>query len=119
MKRLLTSIATVFTVLLLNTFGLAIHASAMPMTSHEISGMNQGLGGSINCVTLCRTAVINKDETINSRYDEEDDEPTVPFYAQNQDWQFSEAVVNQKLYADSVKPPQKVPIYILHTVFRV
>ena len=110
MEKLFTSIITVFTILLLNTFGSALHASAMPMTAHELGSMNHETSSSASCATLCRTAVINKDEFLNLELDEENDEPTIPFYAQGVVFKFSEIHVNQRIYADSVKPPPKVPI---------
>ena len=119
MKKLFTSIITVFTILLLNTFGSALHASAMPMTAHELGSMNHETSSSASCATLCRTAVINKDEFLNLELGEEYDEPTIPFYAQGEVFKFSEIHVNQRIYADSVKPPPKIPIYILYGVFRV
>ena len=114
MKKLFTSIITVFTILLLNTFGSALHASAMPMTAHELGSMNHETSSSASCATLCRTAVI-----LNLELDEENDEPTIPFYAQDEVFKFSEIHINQRIYADSVKPPPKIPIYILYGVFRV
>lgn len=119
MNKLFTSIITVFTILLLNTFGSALHASATPMTPHDMGSMNYETNSSVSCATLCRTAVINKEEIFNLENDEENDEPTIPFYAQDEVWKFSEIHVNQRIYADSVKPPPKIPIYILYSVFRV
>ena len=119
MKKLFTSIITLFTILLLNTFGSALHASAMPMTAHELGSMNHETSSSVSCATLCRTAVINKEEILNLENDVENDEPTIPFYAQSDVWIFSEIHVNQRIYADSIKPPPKIPIYILYGVFRV
>lgn len=119
MKKLFSNLTTIFTVLLLNLFGFSLHASAMPMASHEMGGMNHETSNSASCATLCRTAVINKDELDNLELNQEDDEPTLPFYAQNEVWKFSEIYVNQRIYADSVKPPPKIPIYILYSVFRV
>ena len=119
MKKLITGIITVFTVLLFNTFGSALHASAMPMASHEMGSMNHETSSSTSCATLCRTAVINKEEILNLENDEENDESTILFYAQREVWKFSEIHVNQRIYADSIKPPPKIPIYILYGVFRV
>lgn len=119
MQKLFTSIITVFTVLLINTFGSALHTSAMPMTSHDMGSMNHETSSSVSCATLCRTAVINKEDILNLENDEENNEPTIPFYAQSEVWKFSEIHVNQRIYADSVKPPPKIPIYILYSVFRV
>ena len=119
MKKLLTSVTLISTVLLLNMFGLALHVSAMPMASHEMGSMNHETSSSAACVTLCRTAVFNKDELINLELDEENDEPKLPLYIQNGVWKFSEIHVNQRIYADSVKPSPKVPLYILYNIFRV
>ncbi len=119
MKKLITGIITVFAILLFNTFSSSLHASAMPMNSHEMGGMNHETGSSASCATLCRTAVINKEEILNLENDVENDEPTIPFYAQSEVWIFSEIHVNQRIYADSIKPPPKIPIYILYGVFRV
>jgi hypothetical protein len=81
--------------------------------------MNHETSSSASCATLCRTAVINKDENLNLELDEEDNEPAIPYYAHDGVWKFGEIHVNQKIYADSVKPPPKIPIYILYGVFRV
>lgn len=118
MKKLFTTISTAFLVLLLNTFGLALHASAMPMASHEMNGMNHTSGNSANCATLCRTAVFNKEEVLNTATEENDDEPQLPFYAQFQTGLFSRIDPKSRLYAANVKPPPKVPIYILYGVSR-
>ena len=119
MKKLITGIITVFAILLFNTFSSGLHASAMPMNSHEMGGMNHETSSSESCATLCRTAVINKEEILNLELDAENNEPTIPFYAQNEVWKFNEICANQRIYADSVKPPPKIPIYILYGVFRV
>ncbi len=119
MKKLLTNIAAVFTLLLLNIFGLAIHASAMPMTSHEMGGMNHDAGSSTSCATLCRTAVFTKEEAVVHVDEEENDEPLAPYYAQFQTPIPDDIGIKSRLYATSVKPPPKIPIYILYGVFRV
>ena len=119
MKKLLTNIAAVFTLLLLNLFGLAIHASAMPMTSHEMGGMSHETGSSTSCATLCRTAVFTKEESVVRVDDEENDEPLAPHYTQLQTSIPDDTSVKSRLYAANVKLPPKVPIYILYGVFRV
>jgi len=74
--------AILVAVLLLNSLSFAGHASAMNTMSHEMSGMNHSSNSSSSCATLCRTAVVNKEEyVINLDENEDDDEPTVPFYA--------------------------------------
>lgn len=111
--------ALVVAVMLLNSVTFAAHTSAMPTMSHEVNGgMHHSSSDSASCATQCRTAVFNKEELVASNNDEEDDEPVLPFYLQNQARQFSDSQVSQKLYADSVKPPPKIPIYILYGVFR-
>lgn len=117
--KVLKSVALLFAVLLLNSVTFAAHTSAMPVMAHDMAGMNHKANDNTSCATQCRTAVFNKEDAINSRYDVEDDEPVVPFYSQNQAWLFSDTHATQKLYADSIKPPPKIPIYILYGVFRV
>ena len=121
MKQLLTGITTIFTILLLNTFGLASHASAMPMAGHEMKGMNHSSNkSSANCATLCRTAVTTKeDNTIAPAESEEDDESDLPYYAEFYTGIYDELDMASKALADNVKPPPKIPIYILYAVFRV
>lgn len=119
MKKLITNIAAVFTLLLLNIFGLALHASAMPMASHEMGGMNHDAGTSTSCATLCRSAVFTKEETIVRVDEEENDEPLAPYYAQPQNPVADDISIKSRLYDANVKPPPKIPIYILYGVFRV
>ncbi len=106
-------------VLLLNSVSFAGHSAAMSSMSHEMSGMNHSSSDATSCATLCRTAVINKeDNIINNDERENDTEPAVPFYVQNQPLKLDEKSVSQRLYAAETKPPPKIPIYILYGVFR-
>ena len=106
-------------VVLLNSISFGAHTSAMSTMSHDMSGMSHGSSDASSCATLCRTAVISKeDKIINNDESEEDDEPTIPFYSQNQGLKTDEKSVLQRLYATEVKPPPKIPIYILYGVFR-
>lgn len=89
------------------------------MTVHDMGNTEHQNSSTANCVTLCRTAVLTKDEELNQISEEQDDEPTTPYYAQFQTSGFNKVDVKSKLYAVSVKPPPKVPIYILYAVFRV
>ena len=118
MKKLLTNIAAVFTLLLLNTFGLALHISAMPMGSHEMSGMNHEVGNSATCATLCRTAVFTKDEVTIKDDDEENDEPSALNYTLLQAYPPDDIAAKDRIYAKNVKPPPKIPLYILYGFFR-
>jgi hypothetical protein len=116
----LKNAALIIAVLLINAVAFSTHTSAMPAMSHEMNGgMKHSSSDSASCATLCRTAVFSKDESVDSDNDEENDEPAVPFYVQSQSWLLGDTQVNQRKYADSVKPPPKIPIYILYGVFRV
>lgn len=119
MNKFSIDIAAVLLVLLSNTFGLAIHASSMPMAPHKIDGTNQTMGISIGCATLCRAAILNEKKVIPQAGAEDDDRYSPPHYAQfmTKIWGLSETTT-QKYLAD-VKPLPKVPIYILYGVFRV
>lgn len=106
-------------VVLLNSISFAGHTSAMSTMSHEMSGMSHSSSDASSCATLCRTAVINKeDDLINNDESEDDTDPAAPFYIQSQLLRVDEKSVSQRLYAAEVKPPPKIPIYILYGVFR-
>ena len=106
-------------VVLLNSISFAGHTSAMSTMSHEMSGMSYGSSDATSCATLCRTAVINKeDNLINNDESDDDTEPVIAFYSQNLVLGTDEKSVSQRLYAAAIKPPPKIPIYILYGVFR-
>jgi hypothetical protein len=106
-------------VVLLNSISFAGHTTAMSTMSHEMGGMSHGSSDASSCATLCRTAVINKeDNLINEDESDDDTEPATPFYIQNQPLRLDEKSVSQRLYAAEIKPPPKIPIYILYGVFR-
>lgn len=93
--------------------------TAMP--AHEMNGMSHSSGDAGSCATLCRTALVSRDTNDINRPDNEDDdtEPAVPLYLSLQANSVSKEELRQKLYADAIKPPPKVPVYILYGVFRV
>lgn len=116
---LIKNVLIISALLLLNSIG---HASAVSaMASHQANGMNHGSGESSPCATLCRSAVVTRDIFTILNQDEEDDDDKCPdtFYSLSQSAYTSEKLVNQLHYADEVKPPPKVPGYILYAVFRV
>ena len=107
-------------VVLLNSISFAGHASAMNTMSHDMSGMKHGSSDASSCATLCRTAVINKEDNIvNDDENEDDTETAVAYYEQNQSLQTDEKTISQLIFAAEVKPPPKIPIYTLHGVYRV
>ncbi len=106
---------------LINSVGFAGYTSAMSTMSHEMGGMNHSSKDATSCATLCRTAVVDRDANnpIRSDKEDDDDEPVAPFYTLNQVGHINEKLVKQRLYANAIKPPPKVPIYILNAIFRV
>lgn len=106
-------------VVLLNSLTFVGHSAAMSTMSHDMSGMSHDSSDATSCATLCRTAVINKEEnSVNNDESEDDNEPALPFYISDQPLRLDEKSVTQRLYAAEVKPPPKIPIYILYGVFR-
>lgn len=106
-------------IVLINSVGFAGHTSAMSTMSHEMAGMNHQSGDAASCASLCRTAVLNNESSDPKQLeDEDDDKTTLPIPSQGQTWELSANLVKQRLYASEVKPPPKVPFYILFQVFR-
>lgn len=117
--RLFKDTGLLLAILIFSSLSLGGHVSAMPAMGHEESAaMNHQSSDSSSCATQCRKVVVNKEDEIRSPFDEEDDAPNPQYYLVHNDLQFSGTLAKQKLYADSVKPPPKVPIYILYGVFR-
>lgn len=106
-------------VVLLNSLTFVGHTAAMSTMSHEMNGMSYGSSDATSCATLCRTAVISKEENvINDNESEDDNEPALPLYISDQPLYSDEKSVSQRLYAAEIKPPPEIPIYILYGVFR-
>ena len=106
-------------VVLLNSLAFVGHTAAMSTMSHEMNGMSHGSSDATSCATLCRTAVISKEEyVINNESEDDNDEPALPFYVSDQPLHSDEKSVSQRLYAAEIKPPPKIPMYILYGVFR-
>ncbi len=118
MKKLLTGIATTLPLLVLNIFGLVSHAAAIPMVSYQMPNMSHQVTSSANCATICKTAVMNSKGVTVAEYEAEDDQPIIPFYIQFQELQYANLDTKSGLYASAIKPPSKIPIYILCGVFR-
>ncbi len=114
------NILVLLAVVLFSSISMAGHASAMSSMSHDTSGMKHGSSDATSCATLCRTAVINKeDNVINNDESEDDTEPVLANYVQNPIVYTDEKSISQHLYAAEIKPPPKIPIYILYNVYRV
>lgn len=123
MKFLITikSCLLLLVIVLISSVGLAGHTSAMSTMPHGMGSMNHSSSDSTSCATLCRTAVINTytNNVVRSDEENDDDESTSPFYVANQVGQINEKLVKQRHFADAIKPPPKIPVYILYGVFRV
>ena len=122
MKKLFSHILSLFVLLTISGFGVIGHASAMPMSmhqnGHDSSHTKHTSSSSNRCVTLCTSAVFNKDDDYDASEDELDDKPAIPFYVQQPSiYDATSLALSRSVYV--VKPPPKVPIYILHSVFRV
>ncbi len=106
-------------VVLLNSLTFVGHSAAMSTMSQDMGSMKHTSSDATSCATLCRTAVVNKeDAATRNEENEDDDEPALPFYAQNQQAYQDGKSISQRLYAAEIKPPPKIPIYILYGVFR-
>jgi len=108
-------------IVLINSIGFAGHTSAMSTMSHEMTGMNhQSSSDAASCASLCRTAVLSNESTNPKQLEDDDDEDNTAVHLpqQGQTWELSSSLVRQRLYASDVKPPPKVPFYILFQVFR-
>jgi hypothetical protein len=125
MRKALNHILSILILFTVSGFGLVSHVSAMPASMHQ---MNQDGSHSKHtqsnstgrCATLCASAVVSRDdESNNVTENEDDDEPSIPFYLQSQKSVYDEVATKVALAVANVKPPPKVPIYILNGVFRV
>jgi hypothetical protein len=97
----------------------------MPASMHQMNqdGSHSKHSQSSNtgrCVTLCTSAVVTREDELKDVTENEDnDEPVVPFYVLSQSSIYDDESTRVALAVASVKPPPKVPIYILYSVFRV
>lgn len=117
MGKIIRNVVGILAVIILNGFGFVGHTAAMPM--HGMDGMSHDQTSSTNCATLCRTAVVDsKEQQTKNAQEENDDEPFIPFYLQLQNQRIDASQSVTKSYQSTIKPPPKVPIYILHCVSR-
>lgn len=106
-------------VLLLNSVVFVGHTSAMSTMSHDMGGMSHNSSDTSSCSTLCRTAIVNREENaVRNDENEDDDEPGLPFYVLDNNRVSDSKTLKQELYSDALKPPPKIPVYILYGVFR-
>lgn len=117
MRKIIRGITAVLTVLVLNGIGFTGHTTAAPM--HNMNGMNHEKYNSATCVTLCRTAVVDASkQTQKEEKKVNDEEPFTPYYLQMQRPYIDTYDYLTAICQSAIKPPPKVPIYILHCVSR-
>ena len=106
--------------LLINSLGVAGPASAMTTASHGMSNMEHSSYDASSCAGQCNVIALNKNtENMPEEEEVDKDTPATPFYSTVSTWNFTHRLLQQEQYADAVKPPPKVPIYIRYAVFRV
>lgn len=106
---------------LLGVLGLSVHAGAMPQQSpHAMSGMDHSTSTS-SCSTVRNLTTQHKDEFADEINEDDDDNPSEPYYVQ---FQISPLSVltkdhNQRTkVATNREPPPGMPAYITLAVFR-
>lgn len=120
MRQILRKSASLSLVLLLGVLSFGTHASAMTQdsTTHTMSGMSHSMSSS-SCATICALATPHKNELIEM--DEDDDEPTKPFYAQLQTVSLLALQEEHRQQTNRLvefDPPPGSPAYIRLAVFR-
>ena len=113
-KSVFASIAVV----LLSTIGLAGHASAISVGSHEMSGMHHESSDAVSCMVQCQTGVVaSEDKSDEKEKNRDDDEPAPPRFPESQQVILGEKLVAPQQNALEAAPPEP-PGYILYGVFR-
>lgn len=104
----------------MNLFVMGAHSSAMSMSSsHSMSGMKHAKT-SVSCISLCASATTYRLSDLEIIDNEEDDEPSTPFYTAFQQPLLGLASQHTVLAREAVKfePPPGLPAYIQFAVFR-
>lgn len=119
MKRLLYSITSLLLIGVMNLFVMGAHSSAMSMTSsHSMTGMKHA-NTSVSCISLCVFATTYKLSDLEVIDNEDDDEPSTPFYTAYQQSLHRLASQHTVRAREAVKfePPPGLPAYIQFAVF--
>jgi len=123
MRKFIQHMFSLFVLMTVSGFGLMTHSSAMPASMHMEHSSSQGQhtqsSSSSRCVTLCTTAVTVREEKQNKDVQAENDEPTLPYYLVTKKLVFDDSTLTSIPASQTIKPPPKVPIYILNSVFRI
>ncbi len=120
MKRLLYSAMSLILVAILNLFVFGGHSSAMSSGSAHSMGSAKHTKASQNCMTLCMSASQREAHELGVVDENEDKEPSVPFYTVSQ-----QAIqLLEKLHTTYAKfavlfePPPGLPLYIQFATLR-
>lgn len=118
LKRLYTFLTSLAAILVLTSFGLVSHVAAMPMSQHDMGGMDHSKSTtSSSCVTLCTSAIVSKEDYDVDAQEEDDSQPESPYYLLNApDYPLSK--IEGSYHGLALSPPPKVPIHILLGVSR-
>lgn len=125
MPKVLQHVLSFAILFVVSGFGLMNHAVAMPASMHQMNqdGSHARHSQSSNtgrCVTLCTSAVVAREDELKDVTENEDnDKSVVPFYLHSRSSIYNDESIKVALAVASVKPPPKVPIYILYGIFRV
>lgn len=125
MRKFLQHVLSLTILFVVSGFGLISHASAMPVSMHQMSqdgshAHHSQSSSTSRCVTLCTSAIVQReDELKDSMIHDDNNEPDLPFYLVGQHAVYDSESTKVALATASVKPPPKVPIYIRYGVFRV
>lgn len=120
MKRMLYSITSLLLIAVMNLFVMGAHSSAMSMSSsHSTSGMKHAKT-SVSCISLCASATSYRLSDLEIIENEDDDEPSAPFYLAFQQPLYSLNSHHTAVAREAVKfePPPGLPAYIQFAVFR-
>lgn len=124
MRKTLQHFFSLLILVTISGFGLMNHVSAMPASMHQMNhdsthAQHSQSSNAARCVTLCTSAVVTREDELKDVTENEDnDEPVVPFYVLYRSSIYDNESISVALTVASVKPPPKVPIYILYSVFR-
>lgn len=88
-------------------------------SSHSMTGMKHAKT-SVNCITLCASATSNKLNDLEVIDEEDNEEPSEPFYVAYRQPLAALATYHSHIarYAVKFEPPPGVPVYIRLAVFR-
>ena len=113
-RAILRYMIALFAVTVFGSVGFAGHMSARP----SMTGMHHEGSNVSSCSVLC-SAVKHDDEVAIADEQDDDTTPHRPFYGNQRPWLTYDAKSKGWHVVESVKPPPKVPLYLMNAVLRV